>query len=368
METIIIIGAGAAGLFAASKLNPSNYRVVLLEQNKKVGKKILATGNGRANISNLDMRPEFYHNGERFADDLVSFDIKKQFEDLGMLLRYDNSLVYPYSNSSKTVVDTFLMNMENVEVILECRVDAIRRKERYELDTTKGMMKADIIIDATGSIAGGYNGLSAQLQQSLPVEYVDLEPALVMLKTSPVYKSIKGVRVKAKVSLLVNGRAVDWRLGEVLFNDTGLSGICIMQLSRQYLDYKNENVEISIDLLPQMSKAQQAELNEKYLLKYHEDYRKLIFNEKLAEMLKKEKVTNFKDLRFKVTGTLESTRAQVMRGGISLDSINDDFSLKAWPDYYVVGEALDIDGDCGGYNLHFAFTSANKVVQKIMEA
>lgn len=368
MKTVIIIGGGAAGLFAATQLNSSDNRIILIEQNAKLGKKLLATGNGRGNISNLAIDISSYYHGERFLAELQSFKAAEEFEKLGMPVRYDSNLVYPYSNSAKTVLDAFLMNMESVETYLETQVVAVSKKERYQVETNRGIFTGDYVINATGSIAGGYNPIPESLNASLPVTTNPWQPILVMLKTKPVYPQLKGVRVKAKVSLRVNGGEVAWRIGEVLFNDTGLSGICIMELSRHYAKHQNAKVEVVVDLLPNYTKDQVAKLHLDQMRRYGADYRKLIFTEKLANVLKKEGVTDYKNLRFAITGTLDYKRAQVMRGGVDLAGINDDFSLKQWPNYYIIGEALDVDGDCGGYNLHFAFASAKKASQAILEA
>ncbi len=368
MKTIIIIGGGAAGLFAASQLNSSGCRVILIEQNNKLGKKLLATGNGRGNISNMAIDQTRYYNGERFLKDLSSFKVVEEFDRLGMPVRFDNNLVYPYSSSAKTVLEAFLMNMDNVEVMLETQVFAVKKNEAFLVETNKGVLVCDFVINATGSIAGGYNPIVESLNASLPVHIIPWQPVLVMLKTSPVYPQLKGVRVKAKVTLKADNREITWRIGEVLFNETGLSGICIMELSRYYNEYKNSKVEVVVDLLPNFSREQAIKLHEEHLERFGGDYRKLIFVEKLANVLKAANITDYKNFGFQVTGTLDFSRAQVMRGGVDIGDINDDFSLKSWPNYYIIGEALDVDGDCGGYNLHFAFTSAKKACQAIMEA
>ena len=369
MKTVIIIGGGAAGLFAASQLNSGNFRIILIEQNAKLGKKLLATGNGRGNISNLAIDQSRYYHGERFLDDLKSFVAADEFEKLGMPVRFDNNLVYPYSNSAKTVLDTFVMNMDRVEIILETQVQKVQKiGSGYLVETAKGSYEGDFVINATGSIAGGYNPIVSSLNDHLPVSTNPWQPILVMLQTKPVYPQLKGVKVKAKVTLLVNSKEVAWRIGEVLFNDTGLSGICIMELSRYYGHNPQDKVEVVLDLLPTYSKEQARTLHFDRLERFGADYRKLIFVEKLANVMKKQNITDYKNLRFVVTGTLDYKRAQVMRGGIDLAAINDDFSLKSWPNYYIIGEALDVDGDCGGYNLHFAFTSAKKASQAILEA
>ncbi|MDD3026997.1 MAG: NAD(P)/FAD-dependent oxidoreductase [Erysipelotrichaceae bacterium] len=368
MKTVIIIGGGAAGLFAASQLNFDNIRVVLIEQNAKLGKKLLATGNGRGNISNLAIDQSSFYNGDRFLDDIRSFDAPGEFEKLGMPVRFDNNLVYPYSNSAKTVLDAFMMNMDRVEIMLETQVVSVVKKDRYHVNTNRGEFFGDFVINATGSIAGGYNPILESLNDSLPVKVNPWRPVLVMLKTKPVYPQLKGVRVKAKVSLFVDNREVTWRIGEVLFNDTGLSGICIMELSRYCCEYANAKVEVVVDLLPNYSKDQAYRMHQDHLERFGDDYRKLIFTSKLADVLKNQGITDYKNFRFAITGTLDYKRAQVMRGGVDLDDINDDFSLKSWPHYYIIGEALDVDGDCGGYNLHFAFTSAKKASQAILEA
>lgn len=365
MPCIIIIGAGAAGLTCASELSKelNNCKIILIEQFSKSGRKILASGNGRCNISNKDMKIEYYNtNDPKIKNIIDNFNPVEYFGELGMLTKYTGNLLYPLSNQSLTVKNTLLNSLNNIEIIEDCKVSKITKDKKYNLTTNKGEFTCDYLVCAIGSKASKLSGEDNELLlKQMNLDITPIKPSLVQLKTKQVYRSLKGVRVKTKVSLLVDDKIIKTLDGEVLFTDNGLSGICIMQLSRYYYKYHNHKISVSLDLLSDYSVDEVNQLIRNRIDKYGNPYLSGIFTDKLAEVLQSIKNVDLKDFRFDIIGTNDYTKAQVMSGGVSLTQIDGNLECIKYKNMFVIGEALDVDGDCGGYNLHFAFGSGRHV-------
>lgn len=355
METITIIGAGASGLACMNILNQTKqYNIIILEQSNKPARKILASGNGRCNVSNKNIDISAYNTNNTLIKRIIDhFDIQNFFDKLSLKLRYEGNLIYPYSLSSQSVKNALMKNMNDVSLIEECEVLQIKKEQQYKIITTQGVYFSDKIVIATGSPANHLSGThNLDMLKNLKVQCLDFTPSLVQLKTKPAYQSLKGLRVKGIAQLYDQGRLIDEKTGEILFTDYGLSGICIMQLSR-YVKDLNKPI-IQLDLLP--------DLNEEDIQKYGIEG---LFHEKLARLLQ-EKNINPKNMNFTVIDTMGIEKAQVCHGGVRLDEIDHHLQLKKYPGVYVCGEALDVDGDCGGFNLHFAFASGDYVARKII--
>lgn len=356
METIIIIGAGASGLACANELNKTKkYNIILLEQSNKAARKILASGNGRCNVSNLKMEIEYYNCQESWLEKLIKeFDIVKFFNGLALKLRYENNLIYPYSLSSLSVKNALMNDLDDIAYIDECEVKNIKVDKQYQVITNKGIYQGDRIVIATGSPANQLSGNhNLDMLDDLDIKIKPFTPSLVQLKTKSVYKALKGQRVKGEAYLYDDKQLIAKQVGEVMFTDYGLSGICIMQLSR-FLD-KVKKPRIVLNLLPDISE---------------DDYNlyglKGLFHEKIANYFIDNKV-NARNIEFRVVDTMSIDKAQVCHGGVDLKEIDEKLQLKKYPGIYVCGEALDVDGDCGGYNLHFAFASGCHVAKVIEE-
>lgn len=365
METTIIIGAGASGLLCAHELADRGHNVIVLEQSNKAGRKILASGNGRCNLSNTNLDMYFYNTDDKRIETIIhNFDAKTYFNQIGLLTRQVGTLLYPFSNQSLTVKNVLMNNFDQLALIEECQaIDIIKKANSYVVKTTKGNYECNNVVIATGSPASLLSGENSyDLVKILDLKMTKLYPSLVQVKTKPAFPSLKGVRVKCKVSLLAENRVIENQIGEVLFSDKGLSGICIMQLSRLLPRIKGK-VEISLDLLPEMSKQELVSFLEKRKEQFGNYYLEGIFNDKLAKVLIN--VKNLKDIRFQIIETFDYTKAQVMSGGVSLDEVNEDLECYKYPGIYLAGEILDVDGDCGGYNLHFAFASGYHIARAI---
>lgn len=364
MKKVIIIGGGASGLVAANVLNETNkYEITIIDQANKLARKILASGNGRCNVSNTNIDTKFYNTSDELIDKIIhSFDPYEFFNGLGMELKQEGNLLYPYSHSSLTVKNVLLHNLDNVSIFDECLVTKIIPGDMNIVETNKGKYEADYVLVCTGSKA---NNLSGEHNLDI-LEYLNLDikpvtPSLVPIKTKEVYKSISGVRAKVSVALYQEDKLIKKESGEVLFTDYGLSGICIMQLSRHIEE--GQKYTIHIDLLKDIKDFK--DYQSKRLRKFGSMYYEGIFNDKLAKLLNENDI-NPKNMIFNVKSLHDASRAQVMKGGVSLDEVNDKLELKKYPNIYVCGEVLDVDGACGGYNLHFAFGSGKYVAKGII--
>ena len=368
MKTVVIIGAGASGLACASTLSRmhEDIQIIVLEQFNKSAKKLLATGNGRCNLSNKNMTIDAFNTKEKKIENIIKgFDVVTYFSEIGLITKYNGDLLYPFSNQAATVKKVLLDSLENVLLIEDCKVIKIEQgKHAYTIKTNKKDIRADFVVCAMGSKAGRLSGEdNLQILQELHLTINESYPSLVQLHTLPSYPMLKGVRVKASVSLMNQNKVIDTKEGEVLFTDTGVSGICVMQLSR-FIHHYASPLYLHIDMLSQYSDKEVKELLYQRQKKYQSYYLEGIFNEKLAKVLMENQIFP-KKMVLEVTGTNDYTKAQVMSGGLSLEEVNDNLECHRYPNIFVVGEVLDVDGDCGGYNLHFAFASGNHVAKII---
>ena len=200
METIVIIGAGASGLACMNELVKTNkYNIIVLEQSNKAARKILASGNGRCNVSNLNMDIKYYNHQDPLIEKLIKeFDVVNFFKQLSLKLRYEKNLVYPYSLSSLSVKNALMKNMDNVSYIDNCEVLAIKKAKTYEIVTTNGHYQADKIVIATGSPASHLSGQNnLKMLEKMHISMIPFTPSLVQVKTKPVFKVLKGQRACA---------------------------------------------------------------------------------------------------------------------------------------------------------------------------
>ena len=259
-KDVVIIGGGASGVALAINLKKENphLKVTILEQNDKILKKVLKTGNGKCNISNYNINNEYYNDFSFFEKWVSLFDIEKYFKDLGILVKKDNvGRFYPYSESASSVVDILRENLEklDVEVVTDFFVEKVEKKDKFYI-YGKDVFQADFLVLATGSYAqsktNGYD-----LAKSFNHKITNLTPGLTPIKVEEKIKSLQGIRVKCKAQ--VNDFE---RSGEILFKEDALSGILALELSR----HVKENDVIKLDLVPSLDKNELFEfLNDKDL-------------------------------------------------------------------------------------------------------
>lgn len=309
----------------------------------KVGRKILASGNGRCNISNTNLNKNSYNN--EFAYKLVNDNINDLFDLFNKLHIYTKSdnegRLYPLSESSQSVLNILLKNISN-DKIIDLEINSINKKnDKYYLNNSYGPFdKIIIAIGSNASYIKPYNSIN--IINELNIKFNQFKPSLVGFKTSLKLKEISGVRQKGNVSLYKDDKLIHSEDGEFIFKDDGISGICIMNLSSYYqrLDDRS-NTYIKLDLSP------------------NNDYKYLdsVLNPKLLNYINKNNI-NYHNFIIPIKDVYDFEFAQVSNGGIDISEINNNLSLKKDNNIYVGGEIIDVDGLCGGYNLMFAFTSA----------
>lgn len=380
MKTIGIIGAGASGLACVKTLleKQDQLNILLFERNASIAKKIAATGNGHCNLSNSYLTIDAYQ-GDVSSDIyqmILDFDIESFCYDLGFLTRKQGTLYYPYSRQAKTVVKSFEKLIENdaVSLFLNTKITKIEcNRQGYILvDDKFQRYPCDYIVVCAGGKAGSGFGTDGQIfdvLKPLGLSCVDLRPSLVSLVTKENTKKLKGTRFHGTFTLKNHGQTIASYKGEALFNDDGISGIACMQLSR-FLEFNKPNqYTLHCNLIDELNE----DLLEKHYEQFH-DYEGIV-QDKIAGYLNYRPVdtfTQFKErlenLSFNIVGTRDFTFAQVSKGGISLNELDNSLMVKKYPHMYLGGEVLNIDGDCGGYNLHFAFACGCKIGQEIIHS
>ena len=361
---VLVIGGGAGGLCAAIAAARAGARVTILEKANRVGKKILKTGNGRCNLSNLHVAPEGYNHPAFVAPVLTETgcgDLRSFFASLGLWTVADGEgRVYPLSDTATSVLDVLRLECARLgaEEICSAEVTAIRTaKHGYIVSTREqGDLTADRVIVSSG---GG-----TALLRPLGHPYAPFAPVLCPLKTdSESVRGLTGLRVRGVASLTRGGETVHREAGEILFRDFGISGILALNLSRHAVGGDT----LSVDLLPDMDRETLTEkLERQRALRGRGELLTGVFHRRLGEAILRRAGSDeprniagvIKDYRFTILGPGDTQNAQVTRGGAGVDYF-DPATLESTlcPGLYAVGEALDIDGQCGGYNLHWAFAS-----------
>ena len=396
---IFIVGGGAAGLVAAivAKRKHPEHDIVILEGNDRVGKKILITGNGQCNLTHEGICEDFYRGDIPYAapilEEYTDREIIAFFEELGALvLTREDGKAYPYSLQAGSVVDLlrFAAEKAGVEISVNERVKNMEyNKGGFRIYTARGdVLDGDRVLIACGGMAAphtGSDGGGYALLQKFGHKLTPLFPALVPLTCeSKLLGSVKGLKCDALATLFDGGEVVRKEYGEVVFQDYGLSGPPVLQLSSELSGIRKPY--LSLDLMPEVSEEEtyqmlslRKEAHEDWSL---EQFFTGVFHKRLGMALMKEadvlpfsrkawslSERDVRELartahawRFRVTGTLPWERAQVTGGGISMQDFNM-YTLESTlrKGLYAAGEVLNIDGDCGGYNLHWAWASGMAV-------
>lgn len=364
MQKIIIIGAGACGVYCAyliKTLHP-DMDVLVLEAQAKPLKKLLATGNGRCNLSNKDLEIKHYiTDDEALAAAIINdFDMESEMQKLGLYTKYLGNLLYPYSEQAKSVARVLMDRAieAGVVFIYEQMVKSITYQKGYVIKTETKTYHSDGVVVSVGTRAGKLSCVYDRydLFKKLDLPLIPYEVSLTQMYTKEAYKSLKGVRMKGTFSLYDHQELLHQEKGEMLFTNYGVSGIAIMQLSRYY----HQGVTLVCDVLPDFSKEALEAL---YKRKISHPLEGLIPYQ-VADYIEKrdlDPIRFLKTMTFHVTGLRESEYAQVEKGGLALSSFYENLESKQLPHFYAGGEVLNVTGDCGGYNLHFAFASAKRI-------
>ncbi|MCQ2753323.1 MAG: NAD(P)/FAD-dependent oxidoreductase [Bacilli bacterium] len=348
---IVIVGGGAAGLLAALALKEKHPRdmVTVVDKNPKLGKKLRATGNGKANILNLgNLKGRYQHEivAQNLFHDITREKLLKFFHTHHIATMHDGDYVYPYSESANAFTDTLIKEGKALGVIYQSETKAIDYKNNV-LITDKGKISFDRLIIASGLASQPQLGADASFVLNLAkhgYHIVSLRPGLTPIKTIEKTKSVSGIRRKVHVTLLDHHQVHLDEDGELLFKNDGLSGIVIYHVSSQVTRFALKAPEVVIDFLP----------HERFVGSLT-DY----FSPALASYLKPYK--NPKHVTFHVKDIANYHDSVATIGGVSLKDVDQNFKSKIESNVYIIGEALDQDGLCGGFNLMWAFATALKV-------
>ena len=404
MSRVAIIGAGASGLVCAIESARKAHQVTVFEKNSKVGRKILATGNGRCNISNENITLSRYHGEAPHAakEALRRFDTsacKAYFRALGLEMREgEEGRLYPMSHQASSVVDMLLHEARSLGVhfVLECEVLQIEKKgTEFVVHTKEQKHSFDACVIATGSVAMptlGSSGSGYGFAKALGHNVIEPYPSLVQfISNEPHLKEASGVKMDAGVELYIDNQKRQSVQGDLLFTAYGLSGSAILDVSRAASKafVEGERVHVVLDLLPTLSREALTSLLQKRMSIAKEKSLSLwlegiipkklahfiIQNTKLghikeASMLGAKEIKKIvfalKALRVDICATKGFESAEVCAGGVDVRELDaKNLMSQKMKNLYFCGEVLDIDGDCGGFNLHFAWASGYLVGQSL---
>ena len=375
---ICIIGGGAAGLMSAIAAARLGASVVIAERLPRVGKKILSTGNGRCNITNNDLDISHYHgkNPDFARSALSRFDLDKTtdfFGDIGIpFVSAENGKVYPQSLQAASVLDMLRIECKQLGVteLTDFFVTEIKTNPFILISDKGNKIQAQKIILATGGKAApsfGSDGNGYKLATDLGHTLISPIPSLVQLKVKSPLRALKGIKHMCTATVICDKERKSV-YGEVLFTEYGLSGPPIFDLSRIAAQgiYSKKDVFVSLDLLPDNIHLEEELIARKARLPHlsREDFLNGVLNKRLGFEIckmadKPEHIARLiHNLKFTVTGTMPWANAQVTAGGINVTDINTKtMESRKIPGMYFAGEIMDIDGDCGGYNLQWAWSS-----------
>ena len=383
-----IIGGGASGVVAAIEASKKGNEVILFEKNDKLLKKLLLTGNGRCNFMHSEYHMSDYHSQcpnliEEFICDKNIEDVRLFFEDLGILTREKDGNIYPVTNQAITIWDALVREVERcgVQVFYHTSITGIKKKrDQFLIQYDDREIYCDKVIVASGSFAypkTGSDGSFYKILKKMGHTIVDVVPALVQLESDFSYcKNWDGVRCDALLKLYEDGEEIAQEAGEVQFTDYGISGICTFNLSHFISRglHTGHSEVIKIDFVPFI---------EAILIPWLDRYSKRghfnnifemlggVLNKKIVGILLKcshiredvsyddltneEKLTLAKNMRsfpITITGTKDFSSSQVCNGGVMLDEVDPNtMESLLIPGLYIVGELLDLTGNCGGFNL-----------------
>lgn len=389
---IAIVGGGASGLSAAisAKRAAPDARVTVLERGSRVGSKILATGGGKCNLGNKSLDTSHFHGSVDAMKIILSQPAADEFfAGMGVLCTADEQgRIYPRSGSASTVLSALRMTAAELGVQETCGFSVTALEEYvngYVLRSAAGdELMADRVIIAAGGYAApqhGTDGCMLRILREMGVRTAKICPAVAPLRVRPeLLKGLKGVRVKGGVSAYSGSTLLGSEQGEIQFNEDSVSGICVFSLSYLFAEHESD-LTLCCDLAPDMFEEQlTAYLRTLCTIRPRQPISELltaIFVKPLALYITKKAVSRpltdlirslsdpelsavamcIKSLEFPVSGCAPWKSAQATMGGISASELDDDLSLKHHPRLYICGELADVVGDCGGYNLQWAWSS-----------
>ena len=381
MKKVVIIGGGASGLMAAIQAARTGAAVTLLEHNEKPGKKILATGNGRCNLTNLVQEPSRYRSSQpdfpwKIITQYPLEDTLAFFSELGIYTKDRNGWVYPYSDQAAGVAQVLELEARHQKVKIKTTeevTDILREDGQYLVKTATWQYPCDSVIISCGSSASNVEGSSTtgyELAEKLGHTVVKPLPSLCGIRGKDnYYAKWAGSRMDGRITLEIDGKTVGEEQGEILFTEYGISGIGVFQLSRYAVRGTDEGkiATYHLDLMPQLTKEELVKLllDRQQAGSYKNPQELLIglLPRKMIDVLVKktyepEKIAErLKDWQVPVKGAYALQQAQICSGGVDPRELTEQLESRLHPGIYFTGEVIDVDGPCGGYNLQWAWSS-----------
>ena len=420
---VVVAGGGASGLVAAVFAAENGATVTILEHKDRVGRKILMTGNGRCNLTNMsDVRGKYYSSDrdslDRIYDTLVRFDAVRTrdfFKRIGFYTKEKrDGGVYPVSEQASIVLDVLRSACDRlgVRIRTDCEITAVRPakagggavsviqyfhvdQEQKKQDNKNKMRSKKVVIEydqfilATGgkaALVSGSDGSGYDLAKRLGHSVVEPLPALVQLKCEgSFFKALSGVRAQSRVRLLIDGKEAASEEGELQLTDYGISGIPVFQFSRlaSRATYEGKQCEAGINFIPYIEEAGHMVFDQSmddnirdFSHKTAEEFLSGLVHKKVAAVVCRRNgiasgeavgqvgankrgdcIRMLADFRGKITAPNSFENAQVCCGGVPLGEVDKNFMSRRHSDIYIIGELLDCDGICGGYNLQWAWAT-----------
>lgn len=410
MKDVIIIGGGGAGIFCALSIMENTkeaINVTILERLEKIGKKILATGNGKCNFTNKNLAPKKYNNPKFVTPTLSKYgykEIVKYLESIGLLSKeISEGRMYPYTESATTVLEVMRMHLQRLGVSIKTNYEVNKVVERngrylvYNKNQRNYYLECDYLVFACGGASApvlGSNGSGYSLLKPFKVKVTDIYPGLVGIKSEiMILKVLNGLRFKCNVSVVEkkSKKSVWTQYGEVQFKGDGISGIVVMEAST-FIARHQGNYIINLDLMPEASLDDTIRMLNKRKELFESSEVSSLLTGMLPKMLgsvvvKKASIdmnsyvknlTNaninkiavlIKAFPLEIKGDYGFDRSQVTVGGVSLTEVDSEtLEIKKMNNAYICGEMLDVDGECGGYNMQWAFASGYLVGKKVAES
>lgn len=377
---LTIVGGGVSGVIAAIYAAKKNIDVTILERNDKMLKKLLITGNGRCNYFNDDQDLKHYHSSnpeliKNIINETNINELKSFYKNIGVIPKIIDGYYYPYSNQASSVRELLIHELESLNVNIKYNYLVNDIKKESDKFIINDEIVTDKLIISTGSKAypkTGSDGIGYELLKSFNLNISNIYPALVQVKAKTNLKDLAGVRCNASLRLYGNDKLIKKEVGELQFTDYGISGICTFNLSYLLSNISNkyimvnfiDGIEKEVSEFIKLKNDKTIEqifegfLNYKitrYILKIlniDKDQKWIDLDNKKQELI----INTLKNFKIEINGTNGFDKSQVCHGGLYLTEVNVNTmeSLKI-KNLYIVGELLDIDADCGGYNLTNAF-------------
>ncbi len=378
-----VIGGGASGLAAAVLMGrDTKLKIAVLERGERAGRKLSASGNGQGNISNAEISDVNYYGGGRQAAYSIISEYKDVWKELffGRFVCDERGRIYPAGKQASALSDCLLLRLRRcgAHLFTGTKVSEITKRDVFYIKTESGdVFSAKYVILCTGGKAQkqfGTDGSAYKLAEAFGHGITKLYPSLVQLKTdTSCIKTLRGIRADVEARAILRGETLKTSRGDVIFTEYGLSGSAIFELTPAITD--KTDVKIVLSFAPGFT---ESEIEEDIKLKKKEGYEKsellaCTLNNQIGRAVIRRCDTDdgreiahmLKNFTLDVYGTLGFDYAQVTKGGVDMTGVKENLESKFVSGLFFAGEMLDVDGDCGGYNLTWAFASAAKVAAEI---